>query len=75
VRRRSNTPPNGTPCKPTQCTAGVLGAPCGGATDHAACDSAPGAGDGLCDACAIPGGITTQDEMFVLSGWWYQDGP
>lgn len=74
VRRRSNTPPNSVPCTPTACTAGKVGAPCGGATDHAACDSAPGAGDGLCDACPITAGVSTQDEMFVLSGWGYQDG-
>jgi len=75
VRRRSNTPPNAPLCRPTHCTTGLTGAPCGGATDHATCDSSPGAGDGLCDACPITAGVTTQDEMFVLSGWWYQDVP
>lgn len=75
VRRRSNTPASGVPCTPTNCTAGKLGAPCGGAADHATCDSTPGAGDGLCDACPITAGVTTQDEMFVLSGWSYQAGP
>jgi hypothetical protein len=75
VRRRSNTPPSGAPCTPTHCTAGRLGAACGGAADHATCDSAPGAGDGLCDACPITAGVTTQDEMFILSGWSYDAGP
>ena len=36
--------------------------------DDASCDSAPGAGDGSCDACAITAGITSDDEMFVLLG-------
>jgi cysteine-rich repeat protein len=75
VRRRSNTPASGVPCTPTHCTTGRLGAECGGANDHATCDSTPGAGDGLCDACPITSGVTTQDEMFILSGWSYQEGP
>jgi cysteine-rich repeat protein len=75
VRRRSNTPTNGAPCAPTHCTAGQVGAECGGVGDDVTCDSAPGAGDGLCDACAITAGVTTQDEMFVLSGWSYTDAP
>jgi cysteine-rich repeat protein len=75
VRRRSNSVPSFFGfCKPTHCTAGRLGAACGGVTDHATCDSTPGAGDGLCDACPITAGVTTQDEMFVLSGWLYEDG-
>ena len=35
---------------------------------HADCDSAPGAGDGSCDACRSAFGITSDDEMFVLTG-------
>ncbi len=31
-------------------------------------DSAPRAGDGLCDACAITAGTTSDDEMFILNG-------
>lgn len=34
------------------------------AGDDAACDSSPGAGDGVCDACPIVGGVTTENEMF-----------
>ncbi len=34
------------------------------AGDDAVCDSAPGAGDGFCDACNIMGGVTTENEMF-----------
>lgn len=39
---------------------------CGG--DDSLCDSAPGAGDGSCDACNVKGGVTTEDEMFILLG-------
>jgi len=45
---------------------GVL---CGG--NDAFCDTTPGAGDGLCDACPVVGGVTTEDEMFVLIGLFY----
>ncbi|MFQ5515771.1 MAG: myxococcus cysteine-rich repeat containing protein [Myxococcota bacterium] len=69
VRRLSFTPPNAFPCQPTACTQGRVAAACGGPSDHVTCDSSPGAGDGLCDACAITAGVSTQDEMFVLTGW------
>jgi hypothetical protein len=68
VRRRSTTPTNGVPCPPVACTEGRVGAACRGADDDARCDSAPGAGDGRCDACAITAGVTTEDEMFLLLG-------
>lgn len=42
---------------------------CGG--DDRACDSAPGANDGICDACPLRGGVTTEDEMFILIGTYY----
>jgi hypothetical protein len=45
------------------------GQPCGGF--HKRCDSAPGAGDGVCDACPLVGGVTTEDEMFILLGTYY----
>jgi len=35
------------------------------------CDTAPGAGDGECDACPLGGGTTTEDEMFLLLGDYY----
>ena len=34
-------------------------------------DSSPGAGDGWCDACAITGGESTENEMFLLTGQYY----
>ena len=74
VRKRSVTPQNAFPCNPTGCTTGNVGGACNGANDHATCDSSPGAGDGTCDACAITLGVSTEDEMFVLTGRSYQ-GP
>jgi len=61
-------------CKPIACAAGKVGAACNGSTDNATCDSSPGAGDGLCDACAITGGESTQNEMFILIGSYYLGG-
>jgi hypothetical protein len=58
-------------CTPVACAAGKVGAPCNGADDDAACDSAPGSGDGWCDACPITGGETTNTEMFILIGQYY----
>ena len=43
------------------CDDGIAGNQAG---DDAACDSSPGAGDGVCDACPIMGGVTTENEMF-----------
>lgn len=72
VRKRSVTPQNAVPCRPTACTQGLVGNRCNGASDHAACDSFEGAADGLCDACAITLGVSTEDEMFVLTGRSYR---
>ncbi len=74
VRKRSVTPSNAGLCNPVACTDGRVGEPCGGIDSHADCDSVPGAGDGVCDACAITRGVSTQDEMFVLTGRTYQNG-
>ena len=48
-----------------------VGEPCAGPGDHTSCDTAPGAADGLCDACPIAAGVTTENEMFILQGWFY----
>ena len=58
--------PDRTSCRPVACTEGQVGAPCNGADDDAACDSTPGAGDGVCDACPITAGVTTENEMFIV---------
>ncbi len=68
VTRASRRPVNANACEPVACVAGNIGAPCAGSEDDASCDSAPGAGDGWCDACAITSGLTSDDEMFVLLG-------
>jgi hypothetical protein len=60
-------------CQPVACAAGAIGAPCGGTGDDRACDSSPGANDGLCDACRITGGESTENEMFILIGQAYID--
>jgi hypothetical protein len=59
-------------CTPVACVepAEKIGAPCSEDTD---CDSSEGAGDGLCDACPITGGESTENEMFVLFGAHYVD--
>ena len=75
VKRQSTSPrptngfPGG-PCPvPIACTEGRVGAQCSGA--DAACDSSPGAGDGVCDACTLLFGTTTEDEMFILLGAFF----
>lgn len=67
VTRRSRRPP-GTSCTPIACAEGRIAEPCDGPDDHATCDTSAGAGDGLCDACAITAGTTSDDEMFILNG-------
>lgn len=64
VTRKSQKPARSF-CTPTHCAEGNVGASCS-EDDHSACDSSVGAGDGLCDACPISAGITSDDEMFVL---------
>jgi hypothetical protein len=69
VKRNSRVPTNGSPCTPTHCAEGNVGARCQGsfpAQRDRSCDSAAGMGDGFCDACSVGFGITTDDEMFVL---------
>ena len=67
VKRRSTSPENSS-CRVTHCAEGRVGQPCSNATQ---CDTAPGAGDGACDACSAGFGVTTDDEMFVLTGSFY----
>ena len=43
--------------------------------DDSLCDTAPGAGDGYCDACPLRGGVTTDDEMFILLGTYFVKPP
>ncbi len=69
VTRASRIPPQGFGCTPTACTAGKIGASCFG--EDRRCDSTRGAGDGICDACPITGGESTENEMFILIGGYY----
>lgn len=74
VKRQSTqqTNPSAQTCTDAEvvCLGGAKqGEPCGG--DDAACDSTPGAGDGICDACPVRGWVTADDEMFALIGSYY----
>lgn len=73
VKRASETPQNSIfgRCTPTNCWSGQVGKPCNGLGDDATCDSTPGEGDGLCDACPVNGGVSTEDEMFLILGAYY----
>jgi hypothetical protein len=81
VKRRSTSPvpplglPIGGPCDLGEaCTnEGRIGDPCSGDSNeqrNASCNN-PGAADGLCDACTLKGGVTTEDEMFILAGRYF----
>ncbi len=79
VKRRATSPPTtgglGGPCAvATGCTEGRVGQRCSGGGEEqrdASCDTTVGAGDGVCDACPLRGGFTTEDEMFILMGAFY----
>ena len=63
------------PCSnPSGCIEGRVGETCGVGSQQArdtSCDSTPGSGDGVCGACRVRGGTTTEDEMFILMGAFY----
>lgn len=72
LKRRSRLPEGASQCLPQEMR--CVGGPhhntlCGG--NDANCDSTPTAEDGLCDACVVRGGVTTEDEMFILLGSYY----
>ncbi|HYD46746.1 MAG TPA: hypothetical protein VEB21_00270 [Terriglobales bacterium] len=83
VKLRSASPPPpisvggiGGPCSlnETRCSEGKRGESCTGRTQanrDRSCDSSEGAADGICDACPLEGGVTTEDEMFILLGRFY----
>ncbi len=82
VKRRSTSPNAiiGGKCDPAtvECIANGPDDPrkgrrcgAGGQPDDSVCDSAPGAHDGVCDACPLKGGVTTEDEMYILLGTGY----
>ncbi len=43
----------------------------GGIPEEVFCETEVGAADGDCDACTVQGGVTTEDEMFILFGDYY----
>jgi hypothetical protein len=72
VKRKSGTPQSpfgGCVQSELVCYGPNQGKPCKGV--DAVCDSSPGLGDGLCDACTLHGGVTTDDEMFIMLGSYY----
>jgi hypothetical protein len=77
VKRYSTSPepplgfPFGGPCPvvETRCIGFNEGALCSGF--ESTCESFPGADDGDCDACTLRGGVTTEDEMFILIGNYF----
>ncbi len=82
VKRQSTSPPTPVsfpgidgPCgTPTQCTDGKVGEVYTGRTQRprdTSCDTETGSGDGMCDACPLTGGVTTEDEMFLLLGQYF----
>jgi hypothetical protein len=80
VKRRSTSPVPpigfGGPCAvaDTRCIGGPRqGQLCNG--NDAFCASFPGATDGDCDACPVLGGVTTEDEMFIFIGSFFDPGP
>jgi len=81
VKRKSTSPPpppggGGGPCAlATHCAEGAIGKPCEGTTEaerNRSCDSLQGSGDGFCDACFLRGGATTDDEMMMIAGKYFQ---
>ena len=79
VKRRSTSPSppgfgigSGGPCGAGEVV--CLGGPhqgelCGG--DDRRCAGRAGTAGGVCDACPLRGGVTTEDEMFILLGSYY----
>jgi hypothetical protein len=72
---RASRMPERARCTPVACAAGRTGAACAGEGDDASCDSSPGAGDGECDACPITAGVTTENEMFILTPTYIRPAP
>ena len=72
IKQASNPVGSGCSVGSRQCLGGATpGADCNG--NDSVCDSFPGAGDGVCDACPVTGGFTTEDEMFIMLGLYYPD--
>ena len=77
VTRASHIPPNSpihcplaTAAHPWACVAGRMNPPAACTTDRD-CDSVSGRNDGVCDACPIVGGESTENEMFIMIGQYF----
>ena len=77
VKRQSTSPTPPLPFAPggpcSNSTVACMHGPnkgqlCGG--NDSFCDDSPG--DGECDACPVRGGVTTEDEMFILTGAYFK---
>jgi hypothetical protein len=64
---RASRMPEGTSCTPVACVEGKVAEAC---TTDLDCDTTPDQHDGVCDACEITKGATTENEMFVLMPWY-----
>jgi hypothetical protein len=62
IRRRSRSAPLSVACKPGELVC------IGGSADRAPCTGDAQCGGGVCDGCGVYGGVTTEDEMFILMG-------
>ncbi len=52
------------------------GQACGGEAEPTRfCETILFANDGVCDACTVMGGFTTEDEMFIVTGNFYVPEP
>ncbi|TFH32141.1 MAG: hypothetical protein E4H00_02035 [Myxococcales bacterium] len=82
VRRHSERP-DAQACELAKLSGGFL-AECGCSPETRACLGGPNQGalcgeddsvcgaEGVCDACPLSGGVTTEDEMFVVAGSYYE---
>src|SRR5207249_10864389 len=77
VTRASHIPPNSpihcppaTTAHPWACVSGRMNPPAACTTDRD-CDSVSGKNDGVCDACPIVGGESTENEMFIMIGQYF----
>ena len=78
MKRQSTSPPTpggtSTCAVPTNCYAGKVGAPCSGATAeerNARATRAPAPATACATAAPLHGGVTTEDEMFLLLGSYF----
>jgi hypothetical protein len=74
VTHASRVPPDApgfSHCQAVACVAGKMNPQPAACSVDSQCDSYPGAGDGDCDACALAGGESTENEMFILIGQYF----